>query len=107
MRGFTNHFKREDWLPFNSLAGFVRIVLCVCWDPIGIFGHRNALDEYDSYVAEVCELLRNGATSEELKAHLLSIESESMGIRRRADDSIELAVDKLLKVYRLDSAEDD
>ena len=35
---------------FNTLRGFVRLVLLVAWDPIGILGYAGAMNEYDSYM---------------------------------------------------------
>lgn len=59
---------------------FIRLVLLVDWDPVGIFGIRQAEDEYDSYVEGVFELLRTGATDKQIAAHLLSLQSQHMGM---------------------------
>jgi hypothetical protein len=60
-------------------ADIARILL-EDWDPIGVHDVPEAQDEYDSYVGGVYRLLATGATPEELAAHLLSIENDSMGL---------------------------
>jgi len=91
---------KVDWEPFNSFEGMVRLVLSVCWDPIGVFGHRNTLDEYDSYVKAVCDLLLAGAGADEIRDHLLSVETQRIGIRRSDTVSLDLTVQKLMQVAR-------
>ncbi len=56
----------------------VRSVLNRSWDPIGIAG--DVEDEYDSYIADIYEMLRVGSSPHDLAAHLLQIETESMGL---------------------------
>lgn len=57
---------------------FIRLVLLVDWDPIGVFGARYAQSEYDSYVEGVFELLSSGATDKQVAAHLLEIQMGPM-----------------------------
>jgi hypothetical protein len=49
------------------------------WDPIGVQGIPEALDEYDAYIAGVYRLSSNGATDREVAHHLLEIETIRMG----------------------------
>ncbi len=92
---------KPDWKPFSTLYGFVRLILLVDWDPIGIFGYPGAMDEYDSYVGEIEKMLLIGTTREALVAHLGRIEKESMGLQgeRYADGQAQVA-EKLLIVSR-------
>jgi hypothetical protein len=46
----------------RTLEDFVKLVLLVDWDPIGIFGEPSATDEYDSYALGICGLMYRGAT---------------------------------------------
>jgi len=46
-------FSNQDWDKFRSLEGMVRLVLITVWDPIGVFGLSQTLDEYDNYVLGV------------------------------------------------------
>ena len=66
------HMRRidESWRPFCTLQGYVRLVLLVDWDPIGIFGYSGAMNEYVSYAEGICGLMESGATREILIAHL-------------------------------------
>lgn len=57
---------------------FIRLILLVDWDPIGVFGARHAQTEYDSYVEGVFELLSTGATDKQIAAHLLEIQMGPM-----------------------------
>lgn len=55
-------------------------VLWEVWDPIGVNTNPSAEGEYDSYVGDVLELLRNGCTVEDLISHLHRVETEQMGM---------------------------
>jgi hypothetical protein len=89
---------RRDWEAFATLRGFVRLVLLVAWDPIGILGHGGAMDEYDRYVEAVVDLLASGATHEALAAHLEKVQVERMECRIRAIE-LEITANKLMQVY--------
>ena len=93
MKGADN-----SWKPFNDLLGFVRLVLLVDWDPIGILGYPGAIDEYDSYADQVCELIHSGATREDLIGLLDGIEKKWMNLpgERRAQGEV---ADKLLRAH--------
>ena len=94
--------RRTDvaWRPFSTLRGFVRLVLLIDWDPIGILGSSGAMDEYDSYADEICRLIQMGATRDMLVAHLDKIEKQRMGLRgeRRAQSEV---AEKLLEIYEV------
>jgi hypothetical protein len=64
----------------KSLEASVRRILLQEWDPIGIRDVPEAQDEYDSYVFEICAMLREGKTTGKLYEHLRWIESERMGL---------------------------
>jgi hypothetical protein len=91
---------RNDWRPFADLHGMVRLVLIVDWDPIGVFGHPRALDEYDSYAEGIVSLMQVGASSEAVAAHLLSLERKNMGLRGRVANA-EQAAQKLITLYKM------
>ena len=65
-------------LKFYELIGRI---LWEDWDPIGVkpFGEA-ARDEYDSYIAGVHKLLKEGASSDAISAHLMKIEEETIGL---------------------------
>ena len=71
----------EEWKPFKSLEGMVRLILLVDWDPIGIFGAFSAMDEYDSYAQQIAELLEAGIGETALIEHLTQIETEIIGLK--------------------------
>jgi hypothetical protein len=56
----------------------VRGVLNTDWDPIGVAD--SVTDEYDGYIGVIYSMLRRGTSPEELAAHLLQIEIDSMGL---------------------------
>ena len=66
---------QEDWAPFESLLGMTRLVLSVDWDPIGAFGHRETLDEYDRYAIPVAKLLAEKPTVEAIAQLLQELET--------------------------------
>jgi hypothetical protein len=50
------------------------------WDPIGVRGVPQARDEYDSYVAQIGERLRDGQSVDEIAAFLTDVEEVRMGL---------------------------
>ena len=88
----------DAWRSFSTLQGFVRLVLLIDWDPIGILGYANAMDEYDSYANGICHLLQKGATRDMLIAHLDRLEKREMGLtgERRAQTQV---AEKLLEIF--------
>lgn len=88
---------KEDWIPFESLIGIVRLILIVDWDPIGVFGHRSTLNEYDSYAFAVAEVLKQDASVETIFQVLDEIEVEYWNRRQSSDEHLRTVAAKLLK----------
>ena len=63
----------------REIESAIRRVLMAKWDPIGVSDEPGAANEYDSYIWGVYDLLKRGASDEEIAEHLLRIETESMG----------------------------
>jgi hypothetical protein len=51
------------------------------WDPIGVSGAPEALDEYDGYLGRIAERLRREAPAEEIADLLGSFRTSDMGLR--------------------------
>ena len=81
-----------DWEPFKSKLGMVRLALCTAWDPIGVFGIPQTLDEYDSYANEVLKLAEATMNADQVADLLKTFEAEAMGIRNREDRSLLTAI---------------
>ena len=64
----------------DPLFAAVREVLLGEWDPIGIKTNDQCFDEYDSYVTNVCRMLRQGVEEYRLTKQLTRFQSDSMGI---------------------------
>jgi hypothetical protein len=69
----------------------VKLVLHWVWDPIGVRGIGEALDEYDGYAPQVLELLEQGSSNDEVAARLRLIEVEWMELKPHRDRSKEVA----------------
>jgi len=65
---------------YKELLVRVDEVLHYVWDPIGVAGAPGARDEYGSYAPKVVGLLRGGASTAELVAHLEQLATEQMGV---------------------------
>ena len=63
----------EEW-------GRVARALWEAWDPIGVRGMGAPDDEYDAYVDEVLEMLREGADEARLSSRLEAIAADRMGL---------------------------
>ena len=69
-------------------------VLHYVWDPIGVAGHPQARDEYDSYVPGVVALLLSDAGATVIADHLSQITCDAMEIG--ADRQRDMKVAELL-----------
>ena len=97
----------NGWERFASPLGFIRLILLVDWDPIGVFGHAGAMDEYDSYAVEIYDLLLSDASQEELVAHLCQIERERMEVRGNPNVPLSAVAAKLRDAYETARADED
>lgn len=68
----------------------VRVVLLWAWDPIGVRGIPEAVDEYDSYAPAVLRMLETGASDRHIADYLTSVVRNRMELRPnpKADDDI-------------------
>lgn len=64
----TETLSLEDWQRWWKHNGNreLRDLLLVWWDPIGVYGVPEAVDEYDSYVGTIGRRLREGAREDGL-----------------------------------------
>ncbi len=97
MRG--NYRTNADWARFAEPLGFIRLILLVDWDPIGIFGYIGAMDEYDSYAVGIYDLLCSDASQEELIIYLRRIEVERMEVRRNSTMPLSAVAAKLRTAF--------
>jgi len=58
----------------------LRILLMDNWDPIGVRGAPEAIDEYDRYVGRIADSLRRGANVQEVAAMLTAARTGSIGL---------------------------
>lgn len=59
-------------------------MLLVWWDPIRVYGLPDASDEYDGYVPQLGQLLRDGAREPDVVAYLQRIEAEEITLAGNA-----------------------
>lgn len=97
----------SDWQIFGNALGFVRLVLLVDWDPIGVFGHEGAMNEYDTYAVQVHDLLCSDASQEDLVAYLRWVEMEIMEVRGNPDMPLFAVAAKLRDVFDMARADDE
>lgn len=74
------------------------------WDPIGLNGHdgppAEAIDEYDSYLLQAVEMLREGKSLNDVIATLVDIESEHMALGE-SPDTEERATQTVLELRQI------
>ena len=58
----------------------IREILLKEWDPIGVKDIPEAQDEYDSYIHQICKLLINQESPENIFQYLWKIETDYMGL---------------------------
>lgn len=64
------------------------------WDPVGIYFYSQEMGEYDGYLPNLYELLKNGGTEEDVFNFLWIIETESLGLE--GDENATRQFSKLL-----------
>ncbi|WP_088744271.1 hypothetical protein [Cobetia sp. QF-1] len=64
----------------SKLYKAVREAVHQQWDPIGVCSYTDEMGEYDSYVPNLCEILINEASEDEVFNFLWIVETESMGL---------------------------
>jgi len=62
------------------LLDAVKRILMGEWDPIGVKDAPDAADEYDAYAAEVCALLKRGASKQQIADYLETVVVARMGL---------------------------
>ena len=70
----------DDWKPFSSLHGFIRLILLVDWDPIGVFGLPGALSQYDRYADIVYKMIVEQATRYDVMRYLAQVQAEQIEV---------------------------
>jgi hypothetical protein len=63
----------------RSGEGELRRLVMESWDPIGVSGAPQAVDEYDDYLGPIAQRLREGASPEQIADYLATVR-ESMGL---------------------------
>ena len=92
----------NEWHPFSSLHGFIRLILLVDWDPIGIFGFPGTLSQYDRYANDVYKLVTEHASRYDVISYLVQVQTERIGMAVR-QEILEDVVDKIF--YVVDTVE--
>ncbi len=87
-----------------ELRGKIRLILLEEWDPIGRKNfpekaRQQTINEYDSYLAGIENLLQRGADESEIRDFLKTSESKDMGVQRASVYS-ERAAAKLINLAR-------
>jgi hypothetical protein len=86
----------SDWHLWYKRRGGrqLRTLLMDHWDPIGVRGEPEAIDEYDSYVGRLAGSLRAGSDARQISAMLSAARTEAMGLA--ADPETDAAAARLI-----------
>lgn len=76
----------------------LRDLLMLWWDPVGVYGVPEAIDEYDGYVGQIGHLLCEGATSTEVVAHFAELQPR-FGLPANTSRD-ELAAEKIVEWFK-------
>jgi hypothetical protein len=64
---------RDVWQPIAE-------ILMNEWDPIGVRGVPEAVDEYDTYVRQIHGMLERGTTTAAIETYLTDVQTKWMGM---------------------------
>ena len=84
----------------DPLFSAIREMLIREWDPIGIGTNEQCVDEYDSYVSTVCQMLRQGVDEYRLTRLLTRFQSDSMGLTAVDNDLNQRVAKKLIGLLK-------
>jgi hypothetical protein len=70
------------------------------WDPIGVNHYPNSLDEYDSYVNGLVEVLLKDGSKEDVLTYLWGVQTGPIGIRRPPIEHSEKAALACIEAYQ-------
>ena len=59
---------------------FVREAVHNEWDPIGVYSYSEEMGEYDGYLPNLCKLLEEDGSEEQVFDFLWTVETGSMGL---------------------------
>ncbi|MCW2922100.1 MAG: hypothetical protein JWL76_1974 [Thermoleophilia bacterium] len=80
------------WKHFGEIP--LRHLMLLYWDPIGVYGASEALDEYDRYVSHVGGMLMRGEAAAAISLYLCDAAIDLMGIAApTSDDTARRAVE--------------
>ena len=73
-----------------SKLRMVRVVLLWAWDPIGVRGIPEAVDEYNNYAETVLAMLEAGSPDQHIADYLTGVVRDRMGLRpnTKADEDV-------------------
>ena len=80
----------------NRIRDAIHSILIAEWDPIGVNAHPEAQNEYDNDIGGIYRLLMVGADKVRIRDHLRRLESDSMGLSGRSDQTRDRVAEMLL-----------
>jgi hypothetical protein len=81
---------RATWQPIAE-------ILMNEWDPIGVCGVPEAIDEYDTYVQQVHAMLERGASAGAIESYLSDVRTNWMGLGKGDPVKQRAVAEKLLR----------
>jgi hypothetical protein len=80
---------QDWWKHFGAVE--LRHLLLVWWDPIGVYGVPQAIDEYDTYSGQIARMLREGSDARVIAEYLGDVTADMMGLSRAPAHDAEAA----------------
>ena len=77
----------------------LRQLLMDHWDPIGVKDAPEAASEYDGYRADVLQLVRDGASADEIAGYLAGVAHDRMGLGEGAPSLYRSAGQEIVRWY--------
>lgn len=76
------YFTKANAMNRQKLHDKIHCILRHDWDPIGVGAEPGCENEYARYVGGMCRLIQGGADRSKIKAQLVRLQIDTMGLSR-------------------------
>ena len=100
IKAFPEAIELDEYVKNNILENefyqAVDKILWEVWDPIGVYGTKQARNEYQNYIQKACVIAMED-DEKAVKEYLRKVESEEMGLSHEPEENVERAARMIME----------